>query len=207
MEKQTRPKIDEKFQKNFHTHTCDVSDEQSVKDAFAWIEEKFGGVDVLINNAGMMQMSDLTAADNSTIVKNTVSTNILGVVWCTRETVRSMEQRKFNGHIVNVSSIVGHFIPRMTGYNLNIYPPTKHAIKAMTEVLRQELLAKETKIKISSVSPGAVRTEFLGEGVELPENTPALKPEEVADAIVYCIQTPPTVQIHDMIINPVGATY
>lgn len=42
MEKQTRPKIDEKFQKNFHTHACDVSDEQSVKDAFAWIEEKFG---------------------------------------------------------------------------------------------------------------------------------------------------------------------
>lgn len=97
----------------------------------------------------MMQMSDLTAADNSTIVKNTVNTNILGVVWCTRETVRSMEQRKFDGHIVNVSSILGHFIPRMTGYNLNIYPPTKHAIKAMTEVLRQELLAKGTKIKIS----------------------------------------------------------
>ncbi|XP_073835623.1 farnesol dehydrogenase-like [Musca autumnalis] len=205
MENQTRPLIAGEFQKNFHTHKCDVCDEESVKTAFAWIEEKFGGVDVLINNAGMVKIGSMVDPNNSDLIKNTLNTNVLGAVWCMREAFLSMKKRNFDGHIVIINSVVGHVVPASTqGYDLNIYPPSKHAVTAMTEVLRQEFLSKETKIKITSISPGGVKTEIMGEGIEFPPEIPALNPEDIADAIVYCIQTPPNVQIHEMIIKPIG---
>ncbi|XP_073835619.1 farnesol dehydrogenase-like [Musca autumnalis] len=205
MENQTRPLIAEEFQRNFHTHVCDVSDEESVKKAFAWIEENFGGVDVLINNAGIYKMGSIVAPDNSEVITSTVNTNILGVVWCTREAFCSMKQRNIDGHVVIINSVAGHIVPTfVNGFNLNIYPPSKHAVTAMTEVLRQEFLSQETKIKVTSISPGAVRTEILGENINFPTELPALTSDDIADAIVYCIQTPPHVQIHEMIIKPVG---
>lgn len=149
MDTNVRSTIEAKYQKNFHTHKCDVSDEQSVKETFAWIDETFGGVDVLVNNAGMMKFGNITGQDNSDTIKNTVNTNILGVVWCTREAFRSMKKRNFDGHVVNVGSVLGHSVPFSPTYSLNIYPPTKHAIKAMTEVLRQEFLTQDTKIKVT----------------------------------------------------------
>lgn len=155
MENQTRPLIAEDYKKNFHTHRCDVGDEESVKAAFAWIEEKFGGVDVLVNNAGMMKLASIVAPDNSAIIKDTVNTNVLGVVWCTREAFRSMKERNFAGHVVIINSVAGHIVPNVPGYSLNIYSPTKHAVTAMTEVLRQEFLTHETKIKVT-VSSGGV---------------------------------------------------
>ncbi|XP_005187630.2 farnesol dehydrogenase isoform X1 [Musca domestica] len=205
MENQTRPLIANEYQKNFHTHKCDVSDEESVKAAFAWIEEKFGGIDVLVNNAGIVKMGSIVDQNNSDIIKNTVNTNVLGVVWCTREAFRSMKERNVNGHVVIINSVAGHKVPsNTTGYDLNIYSPTKHAVTAMTEVMRQEFLSKETKIKVTSISPGGVKTEIMGENIEFPPEIPALNPEDIADAVVYCIQTPPHVQVHEMIIKPVG---
>ncbi|XP_061389945.1 farnesol dehydrogenase-like [Musca vetustissima] len=199
MESQTRPLIASEYQKNFHTYKCDVSDEESVKTAFAWIVEKFGGVDVLVNNAGIIKMGRLLDIDES-ILKDTINTNVLGVVWCTREAFKNMKERNVDGHIVIINSVVGHGVPATPDPMLNIYPPSKHAITAMTEVLRQELLKNETKIKITSISPGAVRTEII----DFPPEMPALASEDIADAIVYCIQTPPNVQIHEMIIKPIG---
>lgn len=149
MEYQTRPLIAEEYQKNFHSHKCDVGDEESVKTAFDWIVEKFGGVDVLVNNAGVIKMTSLVAPDNSQMIKDTVNTNVMGVVWCTREAFRNMKQRNFDGHVIIINSVAGHIVPNIPGFNLNIYPPTKHAVTAMTEVLRQEFLTQETKIKVT----------------------------------------------------------
>ncbi|XP_075155582.1 uncharacterized protein LOC142228941 [Haematobia irritans] len=207
MEKQTRSLIAEEYQKNFHTYKCDVANEESVKLAFAWIKEKFGGIDVLINNAGIYHMTNIVDQDNSESIKNIVNTNVLGVVWCTREAFASMKERNFDGHVVIINSVAGHMIPYTPEYSLNIYPPTKYALTAMTEVLRQEFLSKETKIKITSISPGGVLTEILGEDSKAFEGVPVLASADVADAVVYCIQTPPHVQIHEMIIKPVGEKF
>ncbi|XP_073835621.1 farnesol dehydrogenase-like [Musca autumnalis] len=201
MENHTRSLIANEYQKNFHTYVCDVSNEESVKTAFTWIIETFGAVDVLINNAGMLKLALITAVDSSDIIRNTINTNVLGVVWCTREAFRNMKERNFNGHIVIVNSITGHGVP--LNPMLNVYPPSKHAVTALTEVLRQEFLNQETKIKITSISPGAVRTEIL-EDNGFPEEIPTLASADIAEAIVYCLQTPPHVQIHDMIIKPMG---
>lgn len=151
MENQTRPLIAVEYQKNFHTQKCDVGDEESVKAAFAWIKEKFGGIDVLINNAGICPPSALMAPDNSVDVKNILNTNVLGVVWCTREAFRSMKERDVDGHVVIINSIAGHRIPNIPGFSFHMYAPSKHAVTAMTEVLRQEFLTLKTKVKVTVV--------------------------------------------------------
>lgn len=150
METQTRPLIASEYRNHFHTRVCDVSDEESVKAAFAWIEEKFGGVDVLVNNAGIYKAASIVGPDNSEAITSTVNTNILGVVWCTRAAFQSMKQRGVDGHVVIINSVAGHIVPTfVNGLNFNIYPPTKHAVTAMTEVMRQEFLSQETKIKVT----------------------------------------------------------
>ncbi|XP_075156899.1 farnesol dehydrogenase-like [Haematobia irritans] len=204
MEDQTRSLISEEYQKNFHCHKCNVIEEESVKQAFAWIEENFGGVDVLINNAGVFQPTDLIAPDNSEIIKSTINTNILGVIWCTREAFHNMKKRNFDGHVIMMNSVAGHIVPAVPGFSFNAYAPSKYAVSAMTEVLRQEFFNKETKIKITSISPGTVKTEIFGDNPLPIPNLPMLACEDVADAVVYCIQTPPNVQVHELIIKPIG---
>uniref|UniRef100_A0A1I8N4V0 Short chain dehydrogenase n=1 Tax=Musca domestica TaxID=7370 RepID=A0A1I8N4V0_MUSDO len=190
---------------NFTAFKCDIANEQSVKDAFTWIEDKFGGVDVLINNAGVVKNTTLLAEGNSEDLLATMHTNVMGVVWCTREAFRSMRQRNGGmGHVIIVNSVAGHSVPNFPGMNFNIYPSSKHAVTAMTEVLRQEFANEKTKIKITSLSPGAVHTEINQSSEEIPPEFPILQPEDIANAALFCLQTPPHVQIHELTIKPVG---
>ncbi|XP_034116143.1 farnesol dehydrogenase-like [Drosophila albomicans] len=189
----------------FHARKCDVSDEKQVIDTFAWVDQTLGGADVLVNNAGKLAYINVLDQGNSSDLRSTLDINVLGVSWCTREAFQSMERRKINdGHIVIVNSILGHRVPNV-GMSLNMYAPSKHAITALTEVLRQEFLAKGTHIKITSVSPGAVDTEIIDK-TKIPAGLefPMLRSEDVADAITYCISTPPNVQIHELTIKPIG---
>ncbi|XP_041450135.1 farnesol dehydrogenase-like [Drosophila obscura] len=89
-----------------------------------------------------------------------------------------------------------------------MYGPSKHAITGLTEVLRQEFqLKKKTGTKITSISPGVVDTEILDKTIRASPDLPMLRSEDVADAVTYCIQTPPNVQIHELIIKPVGEKF
>ncbi|KAH8312617.1 hypothetical protein KR044_011680 [Drosophila immigrans] len=189
----------------FHARKCDVSDEQQVIETFAWVDKTLGGADVLVNNAGKLAFTSILGQGNSEALRSTLDLNVLGVSWCTREAFQSMERRKINdGHILIVNSILGHNVP-VVGMSLNMYAPSKFAITALTEVLRQELQSKGTQIKITSISPGAVDTEIIDK-TAIPDiaNIPMLRSEDVADAISYCISTPPNVQIHELIIKPIG---
>ncbi|XP_068152667.1 farnesol dehydrogenase [Drosophila tropicalis] len=193
----------------FHGRQCDVSIEQEVIDSFQWIEQTLGGCDVLVNNAGIVRRTNITDSGNSSDLRAVLETNVLGVAWCTREAFRSLQQRHVNdGHVVLINSIAGHSVPMVNGLSFNMYAPSKHAITAMTEVLRQEFLKKDTKIKVTSISPGVVNTEIFDESsVEVATGMPMLQPEDIANAISYCIQTPPNVQIHELTIKPVGEIF
>lgn len=149
MKSKVLPTIAADKQHNFHCFKCDVGDEQSVKEAFEWVERQFGGVDVLINNAGVAKSTTMLAENNSQDLNETINTNVMGVVWCTREAFHSMKKRKVNGHVIIINSVAGHKVPFFPGMSLNIYPASKHAVTAMTEIFRQEFSSQNTKIKVT----------------------------------------------------------
>lgn len=148
-----RSKIPENCAGELHSFKCDVQREEDVKAAFKWIEEQFGGVDVLINNAGVVIRSNLLDSDNMEQIKSVIDTNVYGVIYCTREAFQSMKKRDAAGHIVTINSICGHKVPYFADKSdwpsLNIYPSSKFAVSAMTEVLRQELQREKSKVKVT----------------------------------------------------------
>lgn len=116
-------------------------------------------------------------------------------------------------------SVVGHSVPNTGNPQFNVYPASKHAVTALTESLRQELNFLKTKIKVTSVSPGVVETEIIqasaiGSGIALKEDHfkdvkdyPKLKAEDIANAVIYVLSTPAHVQVHELIIKPVGESF
>lgn len=115
------------------------------------MERNLGGVDVLVNNAGIINQVNLVDEDNSDSIRSTIDTNLMGPVLCTREAFHSMRKRGVDGHIFMMNSTLGHKVFYLVGQmaSSNIYPPTKYGITAMTEVLRQEFQLFGTKIKIT----------------------------------------------------------
>lgn len=134
-----------------HAIKCDLTNEDDIRQAFAWVDENLNGVDILVNNAGIIKTMNLLDADNSAQLRETIDTNILAVAFCSREAVHSMRQRNVDGHIVHINSCAGHKIPYFVGLypSFNIYPSTKYAVTAMTEVMRQELQTFNSKIKVT----------------------------------------------------------
>lgn len=148
---------------------CDLTQEAEIKQAFEWIEANLSGVDILINNAGIIKTMNLFDADNTESLRQTIDTNVIAVAICAREAFQSMRKHNIDGHIIHINSYAGHKIPFFVGMypSFNIYPSTKFAVTAMTEVMRQELLAFETKIKVT-VSfyfghIGEIDTDYRGE--------------------------------------------
>lgn len=135
-----------------HAFKCDLQQEDNVRAAFKWVEEKFGGVDVLVNNAGIVSQTNLVDLDNTEKIKSVIDTNVLGVVYCTREAFHSMKNRNVDGHIVVINSVAGHKVPYTVNTpfpSFNIYPATKFAVTALIESYRQEFQREKTKIKIT----------------------------------------------------------
>lgn len=139
------------FKENFHAFKCDVGNEDSVKSAFAWVEENLGGVHIIVNNAGCLRITNIVDEDNTKMLKDVVDTNLWGVVYGTREAFQSMKRHGINdGHIIIINSVLGHTVLRLDGFtSLNMYAPTKFAITALTETVRREMRDLGTKVKIT----------------------------------------------------------
>lgn len=145
-----RKQLPSNLQNKLTALDCDVSCVKSVNQAFDKIISLFGGIDILINNAGCMCKGKLCTRNPDEIQK-VLQTNVMGVVYCTQRAFQSMKERNFNGHIMLINSISGHKVRCLPNYvpDNNIYAPSKFAITAVTEIYRQEFKGLGTKIKIT----------------------------------------------------------
>ncbi|KXJ68113.1 hypothetical protein RP20_CCG005637 [Aedes albopictus] len=201
--------LDEKLQRRMHACKCDVSNEKDIVTAFKWIDANLGGADVLVNNAGVLKSTQLIEPGNTQMIRDVVETNIVGLILCAREAYQSMKRRNIDGHIVNMNSVVGHGVPvgvdTLTTYN--VYPATKHAVTALTETFRIELLNEKSQVKLTSISPGAVRTDIFNDPDLLKKPIPFLEPEDIANSVVHVISTPKHVEIKELTIKPLGERF
>jgi NADP-dependent 3-hydroxy acid dehydrogenase YdfG len=162
--------------------------------------EKFGRMDVLVNNAGLMALAPL----EKTLVDEwdrMVDINIKGVLYGVAAALPVFARQK-SGHIINISSVAGHKVS-MGGA---VYCATKHAVRAISEGIRQEIDGIRTTI----ISPGAVQTE-LPLGISDPDTSAGIKEfyrvmaipaDAVARAIAYAIEQPADVDINEILLRP-----
>ncbi len=158
----------------------DVTDRESFRAFAEAVSEAAGGIDVLVNNAGVMPLGDfLTESDG--VSRTTMDVNVWGLVHGMRLVLSHMISRG-RGHVVNVASMAGKLpFPGMAVYNAS-----KYAAVGLTAAVREEYAG--TGVSVSAVLPSAVRTR-LSSGVPLGHGLPTVDPQDVACAIVDSVRT------------------
>ncbi len=180
--------------------TLDVTDRASVNAFVAFAVERFGRLDAIVNNAGVMPLSPLSALKIDEWDRM-VDVNIKGVLNGVAAALPVFE-RQGSGHFVNVSSVAGHVVFPTGG----VYCATKFAVRAISEGLRQELKT----VRVTTISPGAIATE-LGHDISHAETRDflgglreiALTPDAIARAVAYAVEQPQDVDINEVIVRPV----
>jgi 3-oxoacyl-[acyl-carrier protein] reductase len=154
---------------------CDVREYDEVKALIAHTVAEFGGVDVLINNAGIGifgKVEDLSPEDFRAVLE----TNLCGVFYCCHEAIPEMKKRG-GGYIINISSLAGvNAHPEMAAYNAS-----KFGLNGFSEALMQEV--RHDGIKVSYVMPGSVNTEFGGDEPSAKKSW-QLQPEDIARVVL-----------------------
>jgi len=185
----------------------DVTKLEEVQALVDLATSRFGRIDVMINNAGVMPLSPLERrkiADWDRMI----DVNIKGVLYGIAAALPAMQAQK-SGHIINVSSVAGHKVrPGST-----VYSATKHAVRALSEGLRQEV--KPYNIRTTIISPGAVATELpesvteadVGEAVIAMYAKVAIPADSFARAVAYAIAQPDNIDINEILFRPTAQEY
>jgi NADP-dependent 3-hydroxy acid dehydrogenase YdfG len=178
----------------------DVTDPAACAALVARTVERFGSLEILVNNAGLGLYGSIPEGDPDDW-RRMFDVNVLGVLYSTRAAVRHMLARG-TGDVVFVSSLAGRRVPRADG---TVYAATKHAVTAIAEGLRMDV--HEKGIRVINVEPGLVRTEFpessypdAEEYYAEKEYTP-LEAEDVAAAVVYALEQPPRVSVNEIMVR------
>lgn len=192
-----------------YNRKCDVSNVDSIKENFKWIDETFGKIHILVNCAGIAHNSQVInpSDKNTDLLNRTLDVNFKGSLHCTREAVQLMNKSNDHCLIVNLCSILGHSVP-FSGFCLGVYHCTKHAIKALSEVIRQELILNSNDmIRVSNLSPGAVKTPMFtnaGLATSILGQLTFIEAEDVAECVMFLLSTPYHVNITELTVKPVG---
>jgi NAD(P)-dependent dehydrogenase (short-subunit alcohol dehydrogenase family) len=154
---------------------CDVREHNQVKALIDFTVEELGGLDILINNAGI-GVFETVAETSPEDFRAVLETNLFGVFYCCHEAIPRMKQRG-GGYIINISSLAGaNPHPRMAAYNAS-----KFGLNGFSEALMQEV--RHDGIKVSYIMPGSVNTEFGGD-TPTDEKSWQLTPADIARVVI-----------------------
>lgn len=181
----------------------DVRDKKAVFEAFESLPNEWQKIDALINNAGNAHGLDLIQDGNTEDWDAMMDINVKGLLYVSKAVLKGMVERK-KGHIINISSIAGLEVYTRG----NVYCASKHAVDALTKGMRMDL--NEHNIKVSSLDPGLVETEFsevrfkgdTARAKSVYENFTPLNAQDVAETIEFVLSRPPHVTIGDLLILP-----
>lgn len=184
----------------------DVREREQVQALVEFAREKFGRVDVIVNNAGVMPLSPIAELKVDEW-ERMIDVNIKGVLYGIAAGLPLMKQQGF-GHFVNISSIGGHAVYPTAA----VYCATKYAVRAISEGLRQEQL--DGDIRVTIISPGVVESE-LANSITDPASRAAmdsfrqiaLTPDAIARAVCYAIEQPADVDVSEIIVRPTKSPY
>lgn len=183
--------------------TCDVTQEEQVVQQINQLPLPFHTPHILINNAGLSRGLAKLWEISSKEWDEMIDTNIKGVLNITRHILPNMLKAN-RGHVINVGSVSGHDVYPGGG----VYCATKYAVRALTNTLREELVA--TPIRVSLISPGMAQTEFStvrfeGDQKRADQVYQGMKPltaQDIAETILFIASRPAHVNIGDIIIYP-----
>jgi NADP-dependent 3-hydroxy acid dehydrogenase YdfG len=187
-----------------HLLQLDVRNRTAVAETLSSLPERFQEVDILINNAGLaLGLEPAQEADLDKWEKM-VDTNIKGLMYCTRQILPGMVQRR-RGHIVNIGSVAGS-TPYPGG---NVYGATKAFVKQFSNNLRADLLG--TPIRVTNIEPGLAETEFsvvrfdgdTRRAAEVYKGTRPLSANDIAEIIYWVTSLPPHININSLEVMPV----
>jgi NAD(P)-dependent dehydrogenase (short-subunit alcohol dehydrogenase family) len=162
-------------------YVCDVRDYEQVKSVFVTVSKEFGGLDVLINNAGIGLFGSVESISVEEF-RAVLETNVFGVFYCCHEAIPLMKQRG-GGYIINLSSLAGtNAHAKMAAYNAS-----KFGLNGFSEALMQEV--RHDGIKVTYIMPGSVNTEFGGDE---PSDAKSwqLQPDDIAEVVMDLLAYP-----------------
>jgi NADP-dependent 3-hydroxy acid dehydrogenase YdfG len=187
---------------------ADITDEDQAKALVEGAHEALGGLDCLVNNAGVMLLGPLQGADPDEW-RTMIEVNCLGLLYCTHYALPLMRDGG-GGDVVNVSSVAG----RVAALGSGVYNMTKWGVVGYSEALRQEAL--HIGVRVTIIEPGYVETELQGHNtnpivVEQMEkmreslgDDGVLKADDIASAIVYATSQPKHVSVNEILVRPTG---
>ena len=198
--KKAKVEIEDKFAVNVKTLCFDVQNKEAVFNAIAELDENLS-VDILINNAGLALGRDAFDEADITDWETMMNTNVNGLLYVSRALLPFIKKSK--GHIINLGSVAGKEVYE----NGNVYCASKYAVDAISQAMRIDLL--KHNIKVTSINPGAVETEFSivrfkGDEKKAEaayKNYIPLTANDIADTIFYCANLPSHVCINDLTIT------
>lgn len=186
-----------------HTFELDVRDQTSVDAAINSLPAEWRDIDILVNNAGLSRGLDKFQDALLSDWEEMLDTNVKGLLYVTRSVLPAMLAKK-KGHIVNIGSIAGHEVyPKG-----HVYCASKHAVDAITKGLRMDLV--DTPIRVTTIDPGLVETEFsivrfhgdAERAASVYKGLEPLRPQDIADTVVWSCSRPAHVQIAEIIVFP-----
>lgn len=183
----------------------DVRNFEEVKNFYETLSDEWKQIDILVNNAGLARGFDKFYEGKIEDWNEMIDTNIKGLLYVSRVVVPQMVKRE-TGHIINIGSTAGHE-PYPMG---NVYVATKFAVKALSQSFRLDVLEKG--IKVTSIDPGMVETEFSkvrfrgdeDRAKKVYDGLKPLTPDDVAEAVIFAATRPLHVNINQIILTPLA---